>query len=97
MKARCSGPCPRNAIAVPENRSHRMASTDSCATIPARWASKSALTRCGQLKLTTNALDHKAEIAKVQEWLGHANISTTRLYDRRKSRPEDSPTFKVSY
>jgi integrase/recombinase XerD len=45
----------------------------------------------------TNALDHEAEIAKVQEWLGHANISTTRLYDRRKSRPEDSPTFKVSY
>ena len=45
----------------------------------------------------TNALDHKAEIAKVQEWLGHASISTTRLYDRRKSRPEDSPTFKVSY
>jgi len=45
----------------------------------------------------TNALDHKAEIAKVQEWLGHANISTTRLYDRRKSRPEDSPTFKVAY
>jgi site-specific recombinase XerD len=45
----------------------------------------------------TNALDHKAEMAKVQEWLGHADISTTRLYDRRKSRPEDSPTFKVSY
>jgi integrase/recombinase XerD len=33
----------------------------------------------------------------VQEWLGHADISTTRMYDRRKSRPEDSPTFKVSY
>jgi site-specific recombinase XerD len=45
----------------------------------------------------TNALDHKAEIAKVQEWLGHADISTTRLYDRRKSRPEESPTFKVAY
>lgn len=45
----------------------------------------------------TNALDHEADIAKVQEWLGHANIATTRLYDRRKSRPEDSPTFKVSY
>ena len=45
----------------------------------------------------TNALSHEADIAKVQEWLGHANVSTTRLYDRRKSRPEDSPTFRVSY
>ena len=45
----------------------------------------------------TNALDHQADIAKVQEWLGHANIATTRIYDHRKIRPEDSPTFKVSY
>jgi integrase/recombinase XerD len=45
----------------------------------------------------TNALDHNADIAKVQEWLGHANISTTRIYDHRKTRPEDSPTFKIAY
>ena len=45
----------------------------------------------------TNALDHQADIAKVQEWLGHANVSTTRLYDRRKSKPEGSPTFHVKY
>jgi site-specific recombinase XerD len=45
----------------------------------------------------TNALDHEADIAKVQEWLGHANVATTRLYDSRKTRPEDSPTFKVRY
>jgi integrase/recombinase XerD len=45
----------------------------------------------------TNALDNQADIAKVQEWLGHANIATTRIYDHRKSRPEDSPTFKVNY
>ena len=45
----------------------------------------------------TSALEHQADIAKVQEWLGHASISTTRAYDRRGFRPEDSPTFKVAY
>jgi site-specific recombinase XerD len=45
----------------------------------------------------TNALLHDADIAKVQELLGHANISTTRLYDRRRSRPEDSAVFRVRY
>lgn len=45
----------------------------------------------------TNALEHDADIAKVQQWLGHANISTTRVYDRRQLRAEDSPTFKVAY
>jgi len=33
----------------------------------------------------------------VQEWLGHANISTTRIYDHRRTRPENGPTFKVVY
>jgi integrase/recombinase XerD len=46
---------------------------------------------------TTNALANGADIADVQEWLGHANISTTRLYDKRKMPPEGSPTFKVEY
>ena len=45
----------------------------------------------------TNALDHQVDIAKVQEWFGHANIATTRIYDHRKTRPEDSPTFKLDY
>ena len=45
----------------------------------------------------TNALEHGADITKVQEWLGHQSITTTRLYDRRRSKPEDSPSFKVEY
>jgi integrase/recombinase XerD len=45
----------------------------------------------------TNAPDHEAEIAKLEERLAHANIATTRIYDRRKMMPEDSPTFKVRY
>lgn len=45
----------------------------------------------------TNALDQGSDIAKVQEWLGHASVSTTRGYDHRKTRPEDSPVFKVRY
>jgi len=45
----------------------------------------------------TNALEHHADIAQVQEWMGHATISTTRMYDKRRSKIEDSPSFKVSY
>jgi integrase/recombinase XerD len=45
----------------------------------------------------TNALQHGSDIAEGQEWLGHSSISTTGLYDQRKMRAEDSPTFKVKY
>jgi integrase/recombinase XerD len=43
----------------------------------------------------TNALDAGAANAKVQEWLGHAIVTTTPVYDHRCTRPNDSPTFKV--
>jgi site-specific recombinase XerD len=45
----------------------------------------------------TNALTNGSDIAEVQEWLGHSNISTTRLYDKRKMLPENSPTFRVKF
>jgi site-specific recombinase XerD len=31
----------------------------------------------------TNALSHKADIAKVQKWLEHSDILTTQTYDKR--------------
>jgi integrase len=45
-------------------------------------------------RAATNARSHEPTF---QEWLGHAKVSTMRLYDRRKTRPEDSPTFRVRY
>jgi len=45
----------------------------------------------------TNALEHGADLAAVSEWLGHASVTTTRLYDKRVVRVENSPTFRISY
>ena len=45
----------------------------------------------------TSALEHGADIAQVQEWLGHASITTTRVYDRRSFSAQTSPTYQVSY
>lgn len=72
-------------------------------TVVAQWAKAAGIHVAGlgvhglRATAATNALEHDADIAKVQVWLGHANISTTRLYDRRGQRPEDSPTYKVKY
>ena len=66
-------------------------------TGPSKCVANTRRKNKNKLAAATNALDNGADIAKVQEWLGHANIATTRIYDHRKTRPEDSPTFKVSY
>ena len=45
----------------------------------------------------TNALENKSDLKRVRDWLGHSNVSTTTMYDKRGMRPEDSPTFNVEY
>ena len=45
----------------------------------------------------TNVLEQEADIARVQDRLGHANGGTTRHYGRRERCPEDGPMFRVSF
>ena len=101
--------CARNTSSGPLFRSIRGKTTgagvtaNGLYTIVAYWARVAGIEVDGlgvhglRATAATNALEHDADIAKVQMWLGHANISTTRLYDRRGQRPEDSPTFRVKY
>jgi integrase/recombinase XerD len=94
-------PIRNNRTAGLNGRTRRMAFTGWCGPTRRSSGSRPARMLCARRALrataATNALDHQADIAKVQEWLGHANIATTRIYDHRRTRPEDSPTFKVSY
>jgi integrase len=56
----------------------------------ARWAflSPSGITR---------ALDNGASLEEVQRAAGHADATTTKLYDRRGHNPEKSASFFASY
>jgi integrase/recombinase XerD len=45
----------------------------------------------------TDAPDYHADIAKVQEWLGHVSMAMTRIYDHRRTRLEDSLTFEEAF
>jgi site-specific recombinase XerD len=45
----------------------------------------------------TDLLAQGVALEDVQYLAGHSDPRTTRLYDRRQSRPEESPTFKVEY
>jgi integrase/recombinase XerD len=96
MPARCSG---RSATTAPASWTERSRPTGIYRLVRAYSAALGFEIGVHALRATaaTNALDHQADIAKVQEWLGHADIATTRIYDHRRTRPEDSPTFKVSY
>jgi integrase/recombinase XerD len=42
-------------------------------------------------------LYQRPDSAKVRQWFRNADVSTTRVYDHRETRPKDSPVFKASY
>lgn len=45
----------------------------------------------------TTALENDAKIEEVQRTLGHRDISTTRMYDRRGHNPEKAASFFANY
>jgi site-specific recombinase XerD len=45
----------------------------------------------------TQALEGGSELSRVQAWAGHASPTTTKMYDKRDAKPEQSPTFNTNY
>ena len=45
----------------------------------------------------TTALENAASIEEVQYAMGHADVSTTKLYDRRGHNPEKAAAFFANY
>ncbi len=88
-------PTRNNRTGRSAGRSRRVRSTGWCGITRGRSGLRSA--HALRATAATNPLDHQADIAKVLEWLGHANISITRIYGHRRTCPEDSPTFKAAY
>ena len=62
------------------------------AGLPASYTPHSARTTCA-----TTALNNGARLEDVQKMLGHADIRTTQIYDRRKHQHKDSAVFTVKY
>jgi len=79
----------RRAFAACDSAEAMMVSS-SC-TAPAIMVGAHA----ARVTAATNVLDHQADVAKLQEWLGYADIATMRSYDHRRTGPEGSPAFKV--
>lgn len=65
--------------------------------IPARIEPRNFSPHALRTTAGTNAHKHGADLKDLQDWYGHANVSTTVNYIRSQPNPEDSPTLKVSF
>ena len=54
-------------------------------------------THSARATFATESLNNGSLLEHVQAALGHANITTTQMYDRRKTLHRDSPTLRVRY
>lgn len=66
-------------------------------TAALRWQRSSCGPHALRTTAATSALDHSANIVHDQDWLGHADIATTRLYDWRVLSIDAGPTFRLKY
>lgn len=56
-----------------------------------------AVPHSARATFATESLNAGALLEHVQQVLGHTNISTTKLYDRRQMLHRESPTLVVRY